>query len=159
MVEVAVQTQGMEEVAGFLQDFNALLNNREPLLRLLGQTVRDNLKTDIEEDRTPAGRASLKRTHPKYVALEKKADNKPLKWKGRFQRGWKYQITGEGVEVGVTAPYAQVLLRGGKNRNTRKGWPKTTYVYARPFLGVYGRDLTEFMSRLKLRLAHKRGAA
>ncbi len=118
----------LEELESKLKEWTKSLQNKESLLRQIGNHIQNTSELSFERQKSPFGNAWKPNSK---VTLQGKRGNKILIKSGGLSHSIHYQTSNNSVSIGTNIKYAPIHQFGGKaGRNKRVNIP------ARPFLPI-----------------------
>ncbi len=130
-VEIKVTVQD-QEVKALLARLQERTGNLTPVMRTIGEIVRESVIRNFEEERAPDG----KRWKPSLRAIL--TGGKTLTDRAILRNSLNVRPSRDRVAVGTNVIYAAIHQLGGKAGRGHK-----VNIPARPFLGVRDKDWTE----------------
>lgn len=130
-VEIHVTVQD-QEVKALLARLQARTGNLTPVMRTIGEIIRESVMRNFEEERAPDGQ----RWKPSLRAML--TGGKTLTDSANLRNRFNVRASRDRVSVGTEVIYAAIHQFGGKAGRGRK-----VNLPARPFLGVRDKDWTE----------------
>jgi phage virion morphogenesis protein len=135
-VEIQV-TVDDQEVKNLLARLQARMGNLTPVMRTIGEIVRESVVRNFEEERSPDG----KRWQPSIRAIL--TGGKTLTDRAILRNSVNVRPSRDRVSVGTNVVYAAIHQLGGKAGRGHK-----VNIKARPFLGVRKDDWIEIKSAI-----------
>lgn len=118
----------LEELESKLNQWTKSLQNKEPLLKQIGNHIQNTSELSFERQKSPFGNAWKPNSK---VTLQNKRGNKILIKSGSLSHSIHYQTSNNSVSIGTNIKYAPIHQFGGKaGRNKRVNIP------ARPFMPI-----------------------